>query len=116
MLDTSTALLRRPLTPTNTPFTPIGHAGLEWKPKADKELGLPASGVVWAVTLYVSSALRGRGVGGSAMTQLESIAAREPLGARVMVLGTQKGESQSRGEGRLEVPVSLNICLVGSWG
>lgn len=73
---------------------PVGHIGLEWKPETDRKLGLPTAGVVWATTLYISFPLRGSGLGGGAMRLVEGIAAREPVGARVVVLDTQRGSSE----------------------
>ena len=87
-----------PRTPTNEAFTPIGHIGLEWKPEFDKTLGLPAEGVVWPIVLFISFPLRGYGLGGSAMRQVEDVAAREPVSAKVLVLDTQRGSSQASGE------------------
>lgn len=90
--------MRLPRTPTNETFTPIGQIGLEWKPEFDKTLGLPAEGVVWPVLLFISFPLRGYGLGGSAMRQVESLAAREPASAKVLVLDTQKASSQASQE------------------
>lgn len=92
--DTSTSIFRSPRTPTNEAFIPVGHVGLEWKSEANRQLGLPTDGVVWATTLYISFPLRGYGLGRSTMRQVEAAAVRAPVSAGVMVLDTQKGASQ----------------------
>lgn len=96
--DTAASLMRLPRAPTSEAFTPVGHIGLEWKPEFDKTLGLPAEGVVWPVLLFISLPLRGYGLGGSAMRQVEDVAAREPVSAKTLVLDTQKGSSQATAE------------------
>ncbi|KAL2107871.1 hypothetical protein VUR80DRAFT_4660 [Thermomyces stellatus] len=92
--DTATSLFRLPRIPSDKFFNPIGHIGLEWKPETDRKLGLPGEGVVWPIALFISFPLRRYGLGGSAMRQVEEMAVREPVNAKVLVLDTQKGTSQ----------------------
>jgi hypothetical protein len=92
--DTADNVGSMPRTPTNTEFIPVGHIALESKPEADQKLELPKSGVYWVVSVYVSWAIQSGGLGRSAMRQLESVATKEPLKAKLLVLDTAAAHFQ----------------------
>ncbi|KAI0132248.1 hypothetical protein BJ170DRAFT_238180 [Xylariales sp. AK1849] len=78
-----------PREPTQKEFIPIGHVALDIHPaEDDAKLKLPSEGIVWIHQLYVSYALQGGGFGAGAMDQVETVAAQEPMKARMMVLDT----------------------------
>ncbi|KAK1969869.1 hypothetical protein LY78DRAFT_314734 [Colletotrichum sublineola] len=80
--------------PAAQEFMPVGHISLERKPETDAELGLPANGVFWITSLYVSWALQEGGLGRVVMRQLEALAAGDSFQARVLALDTPTKEFQ----------------------
>ncbi|KAK1981102.1 hypothetical protein LZ30DRAFT_721260 [Colletotrichum cereale] len=75
-------------------FVPVGHISLEKKPEMDTELKLPANGMFWVTSLYISWALQEGGIGRLAMRQLENLAAEKFFEAGVMALDTPPKEFQ----------------------
>lgn len=55
---------------------------------------MPTARFLWVKTLYVSHALQGLGIGGSAMKLAEAVSATPPLNARHLLLDTLCAEDQ----------------------
>ncbi|KAH7035955.1 uncharacterized protein B0I36DRAFT_286541 [Microdochium trichocladiopsis] len=98
LVDTSTSINAKPVTPSGVQFQPVGHISLDpGNPSAkDLQLDLPASGCYWITTFYISTVLQSQGLGGAAMAAAESMAALEPLCAKALALDTLKAEDQRR--------------------
>lgn len=79
-------------------FYPIGHVSLDEDNLDAKDFGLdlPATGVYWIKTFYVSQALRGKGVGRAAMDMIEAMAVEEPLCAKTLALDTMHRDDALR--------------------
>ena len=93
--DTAQEVRLAPREPTGRRFIPIGHIALEIHSAGqDAKFDLPAEGVVWIHQVYISYALQQGGFGVAAMTQVEMLAAKEPLNARLLVLETMAEEQQ----------------------
>ena len=60
----------------------------------DLDLGLPSTDTFWIKTFYVLHCLQSKGVGRAAMDEVESLAAREPLNAKCLVLDTVHRDDQ----------------------
>lgn len=86
--------------PTRKSFVPIGHISLDGKnPEAAHiELDLPPDGVLWIKTFYIDRTMQGRGFGRAAMDEVEDMATREPLNARILMLDTVQKDDQKREE------------------
>lgn len=83
---------RTPSSPTAT-FVPVGHISL------DAEQGdFTASEAYKIATFYVSTALRGSGLGRAAMDAVESMATSEPLSAKTLLLDTSSKENPGMAE------------------
>ena len=116
--DTATIINAAPRQPTNESFIPIGHISLDSKnPDAEHiELDLPPENVFWIKSFYVRQSLQGQGIGRAAMDEVEAMAVREPLLAKVLMLDTVQKDDQKREEFANAtyggVPkVSLNLYL-----
>jgi GNAT superfamily N-acetyltransferase len=98
LIDTAESLRAKPRTPSHTKFYPVGHISLD--DSNDKPgnfvLDLPAEGVYWIKTFYISKALRSKGIGRAAMDIVESMAIDEPLCAKTLALDTAEKEMQKR--------------------
>lgn len=79
-------------------FVPIGHISLDSRNKdAEKlDLDIPTEGVFWIKTFFVVQSLQSRGIGRAAMDEVESMAVREPLWARTLMLDTIQRDDQMR--------------------
>lgn len=77
---------------------PIGHISLDSKNKDAERLDLdiPTEGVFWIKTFFVRQSLQSRGIGRAAMDEVESMAIREPLWARTLMLDTIQRDDQMR--------------------
>lgn len=84
--------------PSQATFVPIGHISLDSKNKDAERLDLdiPKEGVFWIKTFFVLQSLQSRGIGRAAMDEVESMAVREPLWARTLMLDTVQKEDQMR--------------------
>ncbi|KAF9878427.1 hypothetical protein CkaCkLH20_03919 [Colletotrichum karsti] len=98
--DTASSIRSTPRTPTETAFIPVGHISLDVDNPAATRLALPipAENLYWIKSLYVSYALQSSGIGRAAMDEVEAMATREPLRARVLMLDTVCKEDQHREE------------------
>lgn len=98
--DTATTINAVPRRPTKKSFTPIGHISLDSKnPDAEHiELDLPAENVFWIKTFYVKQSIQGQGIGRAAMDEVEAMAVREPLLAKILMLDTVQKDDQKRKE------------------
>ena len=84
-----------PREPTGARFTPIGHIALEiHTPEEDEKFDLPGEGVVWVHQLYISYALQKGGFGMAAMAQVEMLAVRQPMNAKILALDTMSEKDQ----------------------
>ena len=80
--------------PTGRRFIPVGHIALEIHSAEENEkFDLPGEGVAWIHQLYISYALQ-RGFGMAAMAQVEALAAKEPINAKILALETMAEEQQ----------------------
>ncbi|KAJ5610693.1 Acyl-CoA N-acyltransferase [Penicillium lagena] len=81
-------------------FVPVGHIALdEGNPDAkDIELDLPSEGVFWIKTFFVTHALQSKGIGRAALDEVETMAVKEPLQARILMLDTVQKDDQRRKE------------------
>lgn len=57
-----------------------------------------APGLFWIKTFFVSKAFQSKGIGRTAMDEVESMAVREPLLATMLMLDVISGEDQLREE------------------
>ncbi|KAG9251408.1 uncharacterized protein F5Z01DRAFT_279643 [Emericellopsis atlantica] len=96
LADTSRSIFGKPTQPSQTPFFPIGHIALyKDDPSIPPDvLDLPSDHFLWIKTLYISHALQGLGIGGSAMKHAELVSASEPLNVRYLLLDTLCEEDQ----------------------
>lgn len=81
-------------------FIPVGHIALDEEnphPK-DIELDLPSEGVFWIKTLYVTHALQRKGIGRAALDEIETMAVKEPLLAKILMLDTVHQDDQRKKE------------------
>lgn len=90
MFDTSKTLRGVTLDPSHAEMLPVGHVALDNQDSKAEKLGLdlPTRDAFWIKSLYVSYALQGLGLGGSAMDMAESVATSEPLNAKHLLLDT----------------------------
>jgi GNAT superfamily N-acetyltransferase len=98
--DTATTIYAVPRQPTKERFVPIGHISLDAKdPESEKiDLDIPSEGVFWIKTFYVSQSVQGQGIGRAAMDEVEAMAVREPLSAKILMLDTVQKDDQKREE------------------
>ncbi|KAJ5591841.1 uncharacterized protein N7459_002210 [Penicillium hispanicum] len=98
--DTAVAINAVPREPTQKSFIPVGHISLDnGNPDAAKiDLGLPTEGVFWIKTFYVSQSIQGQGIGRAAMDEVEDMATREPINAKILMLDTVQKDDQRRNE------------------
>ncbi|KAJ5514050.1 hypothetical protein N7463_003602 [Penicillium fimorum] len=98
--DTATTINAVPRKPTNESFIPIGHISLDSKnPDAEHiEFDLPSENIFWIKTFYVRQSIQGQGIGRAAMDEVEAIAVREPLLAKILMLDTVQKDDQKREE------------------
>ncbi|KAJ5188725.1 hypothetical protein N7491_005045 [Penicillium cf. griseofulvum] len=98
--DTATTINGVPREPTKENFIPIGHISLDSKnPDAEHiEFDLPAENIFWIKTFYVKKSIQGQGIGRATMDEVEDMAAREPLLARILMLDTVQKDDQKREE------------------
>lgn len=77
-------------------FIPVGHISLDAGTSDASDLGidLPSEGVFWISTFFVTRALQGKGIGRAAMDEIETMATREPLRARTLMLNTVQKDDQ----------------------
>ncbi|CAI7602629.1 unnamed protein product [Penicillium palitans] len=96
--DTATTINTVSRQPTKEAFIPIGHISLDSKnPEAEHvELNLPAENVFWIKTFYIRRSIQGQGIGRAAMDEVESMAVREPLLAKILMLDTVQKDDQKR--------------------
>ncbi|KAJ5616240.1 hypothetical protein N7537_001354 [Penicillium hordei] len=96
--DTATTINAVSRQPTKETFVPIGHISLDSKnPDAEHiELNLPAENVFWIKTFYIRQSIQGQGIGRAAMDEVESMAVREPLLAKILMLDTVQKDDQKR--------------------
>ncbi|KAJ5694938.1 hypothetical protein N7455_002159 [Penicillium solitum] len=96
--DTATTINAVSRQPTKESFIPIGHISLDSKnPDAEHiELNLPAENVFWIKTFYIRRTIQGQGIGRAAMDEVESMAVREPLLAKILMLDTVQKDDQKR--------------------
>ncbi|KAJ5861428.1 uncharacterized protein N7529_008738 [Penicillium soppii] len=112
--DTATTIYAVPRQPTKERFVPIGHISLDAKdPESEKiDLDIPSEGVFWIKTFYVSQSVQGQGIGRAAMDEVEAMAVREPLSAKILMLDTVQKDDQKREEFAIatfgSVPKSTN--------
>ncbi|RTE77799.1 hypothetical protein BHE90_007707 [Fusarium euwallaceae] len=85
--DTAKTVFNSPREPTNRRFVPIGHIALELLPQQNERFGLPSS-TIWIMSLYISWALQGAGLGRSAMVETERLARLPPFNSDVIGLDT----------------------------
>lgn len=87
-----------PREPSQAAFVPVGHISLDSRDKDAEKLGLdiPAEGVYWIKTFFVLQSLQSRGIGRAAMDEAESMAVREPLWAKTLMLDTIQKDDQMR--------------------
>ena len=84
-----------PREPTRARLTPIGHIALEMHtPEEDAKFDLPGEGVVWVHQLYISYALQKGGFGVAAMTQVEALAVKPPMNAKILALDVMSEKDQ----------------------
>lgn len=85
---------------TQKEFIPIGHISLDSKNPGVEKVGFAASapGLFWIKTFFVSKAFQSKGIGRTAMDEVESMAVREPLLATMLMLDVISGEDQLREE------------------
>ncbi|KAF7561705.1 hypothetical protein G7046_g2435 [Stylonectria norvegica] len=95
LVDTANTIYNTHRSPSNESFFPIGHIALELFPSRNERLGFDPS-TIWITSLYVSWALQASGLGRSAMTQIERLAASPPLSKTSITLDTIDGEFQLR--------------------
>ncbi|KAJ5499704.1 hypothetical protein N7453_008755 [Penicillium expansum] len=98
--DTATTINAVPRQPTKESFIPIGHISLDSKnPDVEHiELDLPAVNIFWIKTFYIRRSIQGRGIGRAAMDEVEAMAVREPLLAKILMLDTVQKDDQKREE------------------
>lgn len=97
--DTAGALWKEPRTPSGATFVPVGHVALERDDGSVlTSLTEPPEEILWVKHLYISWAAQAGGLGRSAMDQVEALATRDPVNAKVMVLDTMKKEFQASDE------------------
>ncbi|KAJ5209020.1 hypothetical protein N7449_003399 [Penicillium cf. viridicatum] len=96
--DTATTINAVSRQPTKESFIPIGHISLDSKnPDAEHiELNLPAENVFWIKTFYIRRSIQSQGIGRAAMDEVESMAVREPLLAKILMLDTVQKDDQKR--------------------
>lgn len=96
--DTATSINGVPREPSQAAVIPIGHISLDSKNKEAEQLGLdiPAEGVFWIKTFFVVQSVQSQGIGRAAMDEIESMAVREPLWARTLMLDTVQRDDQIR--------------------
>jgi GNAT superfamily N-acetyltransferase len=98
--DTATAINTVPRQPTEESFIPIGHISLDSKNVEAEhiDLDLPSKNVFWIKTFYIRQHIQGQGIGRAAMDEVESMAVREPLQAKTLMLDTVQKDDQKREE------------------
>ncbi|KGO78252.1 Acyl-CoA N-acyltransferase [Penicillium italicum] len=98
--DTATTINAVPRQPTKNSFIPIGHISLDSKnPDVEHiELDLPAVNTFWIKTFYIRRSIQGCGIGRAAMDEVEAMAVREPLLAKILMLDTVQKDDQKREE------------------
>ncbi|KAJ5960483.1 uncharacterized protein N7479_007633 [Penicillium vulpinum] len=98
--DTATTINAVSRQPTKEFFIPIGHISLDSKnPDAEHiELDLPVKKIFWIKTFYVRQSIQGQGIGRAAMDEVEAMAVREPLLAKILMLDTVQKDDQKREE------------------
>ncbi|KXG48764.1 Acyl-CoA N-acyltransferase [Penicillium griseofulvum] len=98
--DTATTINGVPREPTKENFVPIGHISLDSKnPDAEHiDFDLPAENIFWIKSFYVRKTIQGQGIGRATMDEVEAMAAREPLLAKILLLDTVQKDDQKREE------------------
>jgi GNAT superfamily N-acetyltransferase len=98
--DTATAINAVPRQPTEECFIPIGHISLDSKNVEAEhiDLDLPSKNIFWIKTFYIRQHIQGQGIGRAAMDEVESMAVREPLQAKILMLDTVQKDDQKREE------------------
>ncbi|GAM83044.1 hypothetical protein ANO11243_010300 [Dothideomycetidae sp. 11243] len=92
--DTATVVYNTPRQPSGRTFSPVGHIGLKRiAPNLAAKLDLPPS-TMRIVSLYVSWALQGSGIGAGAVLAAERIAVAAPYDAAATALETITKEFQ----------------------
>ncbi|KZF20552.1 hypothetical protein L228DRAFT_269856 [Xylona heveae TC161] len=94
--DTAESIFNTPREATYMPFLPVGHIALELFPDRNESLGLPSS-TIWIMSLYISWALQGTGLGRSAMLETERLATLPPFNRSVVALDTVQSDFQLAG-------------------
>ncbi|KOS44902.1 hypothetical protein ACN38_g4140 [Penicillium nordicum] len=96
--DTATTINAVSRQPTKENFIPIGHISLDSKnPDVEQiELNLPVENVFWIKTFFIRRSIQGKGIGRAAMDEVESMAVREPLLAKILMLDTVQKDDQKR--------------------
>ncbi|KAL7627673.1 hypothetical protein AAE478_001866 [Parahypoxylon ruwenzoriense] len=116
--DTAAEIRLVPRQPTVVEFIPIGHVAVDiHTPEEDLKLGLPATGTVWIHQLYISYTLQRGGFGAGTISKIETLAAKDPMNAKIIALDTLSREMQTDpewlevlyGEGRLPPP-AVSCC------
>ncbi|CAG7960827.1 unnamed protein product [Penicillium olsonii] len=94
--DTALTLNAAPRQPTQETFIPIGHVSLDsYNPEIEcLDLEIPAEGVFWIKTFYISRSIQGQGIGRATMDYVESMAVRKPLLAKTLMLDTVQKDDQ----------------------
>lgn len=98
--DTATSINAVAREPSHRTFIPVGHISLDSEnPDAKKiELDIPKANAFWIKTFYVTHAFQSQGLGRAAMDEVESMAVREPLNAKTLLLDTVQKDDQLREE------------------
>ncbi|KAJ5294150.1 hypothetical protein N7508_008971 [Penicillium antarcticum] len=98
--DTATTINAVARQPTKESFIPIGHISLDSKNVEAEhlDLDLPSGNIFWIKTFYIRQHIQGQGIGRAAMDEVESMAVREPLNARILMLDTVQKDDQKREE------------------
>jgi GNAT superfamily N-acetyltransferase len=98
--DTAATINGVPREPTKENFIPIGHISLDSKnPDAEHiDFDLPAENIFWIKSFYVRKNIQGQGIGRATMDEVEAMAAREPLLAKILMLDTVQKDDQKREE------------------
>jgi hypothetical protein len=98
--DTATTINTVPRQPTKESFIPIGHISLDSRNVEAEhiDLALPSENIFWIKTFYIRHHIQGQGIGRAAMDEVESMAVREPLNAKVLMLDTVQKDDQKREE------------------